>query len=501
MSAPNAKNLRALLIAVYLLLTAVFILLMLFAGNHFKQQHDAMLRTAAERNAMLRKTKDLVLNARRVAGQFALDRSRKNGDSTLRAALALQDQAKIMSEQVYGRSPEYRTAVHDLRYHADHAIPAHHTIGGSMTEEKVLHLFEQYSGALTGMEEALRRMEMLEHDETRIMAQDFRRAYWYMFLFFFGFFLLSFLYLSLGAAWLARTTRRSLQSLSRGTRELRTGNLDFRFQEISPDEIGQIEYDFNIMARRLSMQAGKLQTANRELQEQAEKLIAAHQHKDRFLSNMSHELRTPLNSIIGFSELLEGRAARLTPEKVQSYAKRILTAAEHLLDLIVSLLDLAKSGAGVLKPVFTSFDLASAIRETAGVLAPLAAKKALAVHLDLPETLMVRADARMIKQIFINLYGNAVKYTEQGSITVTLRQEGDSAVLDVTDTGIGIPESEHQHLFTDFYRVDNGPGFVVDGIGIGLALCRRLADLHNGSISFRSKQGEGSTFTFTFPCQ
>ena len=347
----------------------------------------------------------------------------------------------------------------------------------------------------------MRRMEMLEHDETRIMAQDFRRAYWYMFLFFFGFFLLSFLYLSLGAAWLARTTRRSLQSLSRGTRELRTGNLDFRFQEISPDEIGQIEYDFNIMARRLSMQAGKLQTANRELQEQAEKLIAAHQHKDRFLSNMSHELRTPLNSIIGFSELLEGRAARLAPEKVQSYAKRILTAAEHLLDLIVSLLDLAKSGAGVLKPVFTSFDLASAIRETAGVLAPLAAKKALAVHLDLPETLMVRADARMIKQIFINLYGNAVKYTEQGSITITLRQEGDSAVLDVADTGIGIPESEHQHLFTDFYRVDNGPGFVVDGIGIGLALCRRLADLHNGSISFRSKQGEGSTFTFTFPCQ
>ena len=181
--------------------------------------------------------------------------------------------------------------------------------------------------------------------------------------------------LLVGYALVTRQIRRELKTLSDGTKELRTGNLDYRFREITPDEIGQVKYDFNMMARRIEKQSDELRSANAELREQAEKLIEAHQHKDRFLSNMSHELRTPLNSIIGFSELIEARGGSLAPEKLKSYSSRILTAANHLLSLITALLDLAKSGAGTLKPVPVDFDLSFAVSEMCEMLSPLAAGK------------------------------------------------------------------------------------------------------------------------------
>lgn len=299
-----------------------------------------------------------------------------------------------------------------------------------------------------------------------------------------------------------RMIRRSLRTLSEGTRELRNGNLNFRFKEITPDEIGGVKYDFNLMARKLETQSNELRKANEELRSQAEKLIEAHQHKDRFLSNMSHELRTPLNSIIGFSELIEARSELLPPEKMKGYASRILTAAEHLLSLITSLLDLAKSGAGTLKPVPSDFDLAFAVNEITEILQPLADKKALFLKTDLPDSLPVRADPRMLKQILINLVSNAIKFTEQGGITIRLSKDSNEhtpVVLSVEDTGIGIPESEHIHIFKDFHRVDNGAAHLVEGVGIGLALSKRLAALHEGNISFTSCYGKGSTFTLTLP--
>ncbi len=311
-----------------------------------------------------------------------------------------------------------------------------------------------------------------------------------------SFFLLLFtLVLLSGYMLISRHLRKALQTLRDGTKELRTGNLEFRFKKITPDEIGEVKYDFNMMARRIEQQSGELRTANRELREQAEKLIEAHQHKDRFLSNMSHELRTPLNSIVGFSELIEARAEKLSPEKLKGYAGRILTAASHLLSLITALLDLAKSGAGTLKAVPAEFDLTFAIREMCDMLTPMAEKKGLTVHAEIEDGLYLNADARMIRQIFINLFSNAVKYTFSGSITIRLYQTEQSYVLSITDTGIGIPQSEQKHIFQDFHRVESAAKLVVDGVGIGLALSRRLAVLNRGTLRFTSTEGSGSTFT------
>ncbi len=290
-----------------------------------------------------------------------------------------------------------------------------------------------------------------------------------------------------GYMLISRHLRKALQSLRDGTRELRTGNLDFRFKKITPDEIGEVKYDFNMMARRI-------EHANQGLRDQAEKLLQAHQHKDRFLSNMSHELRTPLNSIVGFSELIEARSEKLPPEKVKGYAVRIQTAAAHLLSLITALLDLAKSGAGTLKAVPAEFDLSFAVREMTEMLTPLAHRKGLTVCEEIEDGLNLTADARMIRQIFINLFSNAVKYTFEGTVTVRLSQTDTGYLLEVADTGIGIPAEEQKFIFQDFHRVESAAKLAVDGAGIGLALSRRLAALNHGTLRFTSTEGKGSSF-------
>lgn len=307
------------------------------------------------------------------------------------------------------------------------------------------------------------------------------------------------LYACASVALIVGNQSRSLNELGRGTLALRNGNLDFRFHRITADQCGQVMNDFNEMARKLKEQTIELNGAVRSLREHAERLIEARQHKDRFLANMSHELRTPLNSIIGFSELLEMRAQTASPERIRTHAGRILKAAEHLLALITSILDLAKSDAGTLKPVPARFNLSAAIAESAELLRPLAEKKGLLVRIDVEPDVMVEADQRMLRQIFFNLFGNAVKYTERGSVSVSLARKDGSAILDVADTGIGIREEEKENIFKDFYRIDNGPDHLTDGVGIGLVLSRRLAALNRAKISFRSEYGVGSVFTATIP--
>ncbi len=297
---------------------------------------------------------------------------------------------------------------------------------------------------------------------------------------------------------LGRLQQNTLRTMCEGTKALSRGDLEYRFKDITPDEMGQLKFDFNAMARQLQKQAEELHQANRELRKQAKNLQEAHRHKDRFLSNMSHELRTPLNSIIGFSELLEARAGKLPPEKQEAYAKRILTAAGHLLDLITALLDLAKSGAGKLVPSPVELDLSRTILEMCDILAPLAERKKLEVKQEITPGLQIMADARMVRQIFINLFSNAVKYTERGCITVRVLEKDSAPLLEIEDTGIGIPEKDQPKLFQDFYRVESADINAVEGVGIGLALSRRLAALNNAELSFTSREGLGSAFTLSF---
>lgn len=496
MNLRNAKNLRELLFAVYLASALIFTVATLGAGivfHHIGTRHAASVRKNAD---MLRGTEEFLSLSRDTAGRYAVSRTQEDAAALLRDLSELRDSAEQLSANLHGQGQDCRAALRDLTNNVNQLIlDLHRERNDAQPAEQ--HL--RRGVFLRNAAEALQNIRNIQDEAADSTMARLEHFFLILEALLIAFFLLSILLTTLGFALIGRAMRNSMRSLTEGTRALRSGDLTFRFQDITPDETGMVKYDFNIMAHRLASQAGNLRKANEELRKQAEELLAAHQHKDRFLSNMSHELRTPLSSIIGFAELIGERADRLDREKFKSYAARILTAAEHLLDLITSLLDLAKSGAGVLKAVPVDFDMANAVRETAALLRPLAEKKGLEMHVELPDELIVRADPRMIRQIFINLLGNAVKYTKEGSVSVSLKKEDGQAVLSVADTGIGIPEQEHDKIFTDFHRVDNGPDFMTDGVGIGLALSRRLAALHSGTITFTSTYGEGSVFTFAFP--
>lgn len=502
MKTPDTRTLRILLPGLYLtLLTVCCGVFAYFAFTYFQR-----ISTASEeeitRSAALTRVRENLDQAVRAADAASSHPSAPVEEELLRRAAAFRRSASELNDLKSGDGSQKAELLADARrlqtYAASQAALTAHLADPDAAAER-REVSALLNAMLSSAAGTLRLMENASAEDLRAHSKPgrgfFVRAGWYFLLFL----IFSALFLLAGFFLITHQIRRALKTLSIGTRELRTGNLDYRFREITPDEIGQVKYDFNLMARRIEKQSGELLAANAELRTQAEQLIEAHQHQDRFLSNMSHELRTPLNSIIGFSELLETRAGHLTTEKQRTYAKRILTAAEHLLALITSLLDLAKSGAGTLRALAVEFDLSSAALEVCSLLAPLAEKKGLTLETDIEKGLFLNADPRMIRQILINLLGNAIKYTLTGGVKVRLKNSPASCLLEVEDTGIGIPAEEQGNLFRDFHRVGNAARIAVDGVGIGLVLSRRLAALNHASIRFVSTEGKGSTFTLELP--
>ncbi len=297
--------------------------------------------------------------------------------------------------------------------------------------------------------------------------------------------------------------RRSLTRLSEGTKEISAGNLGYRFDNIMGDEIGKVMFDFNTMAHRLEKQTEALQKANRELHDQAALLAEANRHKDRFLANMSHELRTPLNSILGFSDLIVRDAQNLQGgAKTSAHAQKILVAAEHLLELISGLLEIAKADAGVIKPSLKEFDLSATIASVISIMRPLAENKKLDLRTETPPgAATVVSDEKMIRQILINLLNNAVKFTPAGHISVALSRQDAFWLVAVSDTGIGISPEDQKAVFKDFHRLEAGLTSNYEGVGLGLTLSKRLVELLGGSIKLSSELGKGSTFSFTIPAK
>lgn len=252
----------------------------------------------------------------------------------------------------------------------------------------------------------------------------------------------------------------------------------------------------------------ELESANREL-ERSNKL------KSEFIANMSHELRTPLNSVIGFSEtLLEMPVGKLN-EKQERYIRRIHTSGKHLLQLINNLLDLAKIDAGRMNLVFDEFRLHPVIEEVISIVEPLAAKKEISLHNQANEGIdTITADRVKFKQILYNLLSNAIKFTpEKGNIYVDAglmtSSEGllygfkaDSQKLikvSVRDNGIGIKPEDRERIFDEFEQAESTYTKRYEGTGIGLALTKKLVEMHGGLIWVESVVGEGSTFSFIMP--
>lgn len=250
-----------------------------------------------------------------------------------------------------------------------------------------------------------------------------------------------------------------------------------------------------------------------ELEKVNKKLERSNKAKNQFIANMSHELRTPLNSIIGFSEILLTDTFGGLNEKQTRHANNILTSGKHLLQLINNILDIAKIEAGKMTLDYSNFSLPGIIDEVMGIVQPLAAKKGVSLEIKLDARASeITADGIKFKQILYNLLSNAIKFTSEGG-TVTLAAEKASEIsgknlaassssllkISVTDTGIGIRPEDTDKIFEEFEQVDGSYSRRHEGLGLGLALTKRLVELHGGVIQVESRPGKGSIFSFILP--
>ena len=228
--------------------------------------------------------------------------------------------------------------------------------------------------------------------------------------------------------------------------------------------------------------------------------LSADRLKSTFVANMSHEIRTPLNSVLALSQLLhEGGAGPLSAEQ-RRYLEIITRNGQALLRLIDDILDLSRIESGYVELDTEDIDLAAPVAAVVDALSPLATAKDLELSVKLPQDLpRARCDADRVRQILTNLVGNAIKFTDSGTVRVTGEATSSVVAIFVTDTGIGIPETQLGRIFDEFVQVDQSLARRQAGTGLGLAIASRLARLMGGEISVSSVQGSGSRFTLTLP--
>ncbi|GEM_PF-2612093 len=238
----------------------------------------------------------------------------------------------------------------------------------------------------------------------------------------------------------------------------------------------------------------------RELEMEREKALQASHAKSDFLSTMSHELRTPLNSILGLAQVIMMKMGPILPLQQKENLAAIITSGRRLLELINQLLDLSKIEAGRVDVKAAHFTIDLPLVEAFEAVRPLAERKGLEYRLrNQARGVHVRSDNDKLVQILINLLGNAVKFTEEGEIELTVRENGDGILFSVSDTGIGISPEEQAVIFQPFHQVDSSSTRRHGGSGLGLSISGRLAELLGGKLNVNSAKGQGSVFELWIP--
>jgi PAS domain S-box-containing protein len=255
----------------------------------------------------------------------------------------------------------------------------------------------------------------------------------------------------------------------------------------------------------------KVQEATAELGQQNELLrrqhIALEQAsalKSQFLANMSHEFRTPLNAILGYTHMLLNGVTGPLHESQRKSLTRIDSNSRHLLALINDILDITRIEAGRMPLNLTTFRVAELVNEVMAELEPIIKRSNLQVASRMRSTLpALRSDRQKVKQIVLNLLSNALKFTPNGSVTISATYDGRAKILTIAvkDTGIGIREDDHGKVFEDFRQLDSSPARGYGGTGLGLSICRRLAQMLGGSIELVSEVEKGSMFTLRLPAR
>ncbi|WP_371362286.1 Sensor histidine kinase RcsC [Sporomusa rhizae] len=305
---------------------------------------------------------------------------------------------------------------------------------------------------------------------------------------------------------LANRLEVPIRRLIDGASAMQGGDYSYRIDrqliDLSVEEIKHLCNVFNYMAENISNKTENLNSVNKALIETRDAALEASVAKSQFLANMSHEIRTPLNAILGMGELLW--ETNLTPEQ-KKYVGVSRLAGENLLNIVNDILDLSKVEAGQLTLEQSYFDLRVFIEQTMEVLALKAHEKGVEIshHITTGTPVGLVGDPARLRQIILNLVGNAVKFTELGEVALEIKmlaQNQDNTVVllfTTRDTGIGIPQDMLEHIFERFTQVDSSGTRKYGGTGLGLAIAKHLSELMGGHIWVKSTLGKGSTFYFT----